>query len=81
MCAGLTHWQHPRFFAYFPTASTFEGMLGDLLASSTANPGFNVGVLPSFSPRSPTRVQPHPAVHGLVLPCAGRSQELDSPSV
>ncbi|KAI0313544.1 pyridoxal phosphate-dependent transferase [Amylostereum chailletii] len=38
---GLTHWQHPSFFAYFPTASTFEGMLGDLIASSTANPGFN----------------------------------------
>ncbi|KAH8114437.1 pyridoxal phosphate-dependent transferase [Phellopilus nigrolimitatus] len=39
---GLTIWQHPSFFAYFPTASTFEGMLGDLYASSTANPGFNV---------------------------------------
>jgi hypothetical protein len=38
----LTHWQHPSFFAYFPTASTFEGMLGDLLSSSTASPGFNV---------------------------------------
>lgn len=39
---GLTLWQHPSFFAYFPTACTFEGMLGDLYASSTANPGFNV---------------------------------------
>ncbi|KIM45051.1 hypothetical protein M413DRAFT_441699 [Hebeloma cylindrosporum] len=38
---GLTHWQHPSFFAYFPTACTFEGILGDLYASSTANPGFN----------------------------------------
>jgi hypothetical protein len=38
----LTHWQHPRFFAYFPTSSTFEAMLGDLLSSSTASPGFNV---------------------------------------
>ena len=43
---GLTHWQHPSFFAYFPTACTFEGILGDLYASSTANPGFNVCVLP-----------------------------------
>lgn len=41
---GLTHWQHPSFFAYFPTACTFEGILGDLYASSTANPGFNVSV-------------------------------------
>lgn len=39
---GLTHWQHPSFFAYFPTACTFEGMLGDLYASSATNPGFNV---------------------------------------
>lgn len=39
---GLTHWQHPSFFAYFPTACTFEGILADLYASSTANPGFNV---------------------------------------
>ncbi|PPQ89700.1 hypothetical protein CVT25_014101 [Psilocybe cyanescens] len=38
---GLTHWQHPSFFAYFPTACTFEGILGDLYASSTCNPGFN----------------------------------------
>ena len=36
------YWQHPSFFAYFPTASTFEAMLGDLLSSSTSNPGFNV---------------------------------------
>jgi aromatic-L-amino-acid decarboxylase len=39
---GFTHWQHPSFFAYFPTSSTFEGTLGDLLSTSTANPGFNV---------------------------------------
>lgn len=39
---GLTHWQHPSFFAYFPTAATFEGLLGDLYANSTMNPGFNV---------------------------------------
>ncbi|KAI9511567.1 pyridoxal phosphate-dependent transferase [Russula earlei] len=38
---GLTHWHHPSFFAYFPTANTFEGVLGDLLSSSTSNPGFN----------------------------------------
>jgi hypothetical protein len=39
---GLTHWQHPSFFAYFPTSSTFEGILAELYASSTSNPGFNV---------------------------------------
>ncbi|KIM41616.1 hypothetical protein M413DRAFT_445591 [Hebeloma cylindrosporum] len=38
---GLTHWQHPSFFAYFPAACTFEGILGDLYSSSITNPGFN----------------------------------------
>ncbi|KAF8893891.1 pyridoxal phosphate-dependent transferase [Infundibulicybe gibba] len=38
---GLTNWQHPSFFAYFPTACTFEGMLADLYSTSTCNPGFN----------------------------------------
>jgi hypothetical protein len=42
---GLTLWQHPSFFAYFPTASTFEGILGDLYANSVPNPGFNVRIL------------------------------------
>ncbi|KZT18495.1 hypothetical protein NEOLEDRAFT_1143320 [Neolentinus lepideus HHB14362 ss-1] len=44
---GLTHWQHPSFFAYFPTACTFEGILGDLYASSTSNPGFNWACSPA----------------------------------
>ncbi|TFK45883.1 hypothetical protein OE88DRAFT_1715176 [Heliocybe sulcata] len=44
---GLTHWQHPSFFAYFPTACTFEGMLGDLYASSATNPGFNWSCSPA----------------------------------
>ena len=39
---GLTHWQHPSFFGYFPTACTFEGMIADLYATSACNPGFNV---------------------------------------
>lgn len=38
---GITHWQHPNFYAYFPTANSFEGLLGDLYSSSVANPTFN----------------------------------------
>ncbi|KAJ3569602.1 hypothetical protein NP233_g4950 [Leucocoprinus birnbaumii] len=38
---GLTHWQHPSFFGFYPTACTFEGMIADLLVSSACNPGFN----------------------------------------
>ncbi|EJC97858.1 uncharacterized protein FOMMEDRAFT_171270 [Fomitiporia mediterranea MF3/22] len=38
---GLTVWQHPSYFAYFPVSATFEGTLGDLYASAIPNPGFN----------------------------------------
>ena len=30
---GLTHWQHPSFFAYFPANSAGPAVLGDLLSS------------------------------------------------
>jgi aromatic-L-amino-acid decarboxylase len=30
---GLTHWQHPRFFAYFPANASGPAVLGDLLSS------------------------------------------------
>ena len=30
---GVTHWQSPNFFAYFPSNSSEPGILGDLLSS------------------------------------------------
>jgi len=30
---GITHWQHPRFFGYFPSNGLFASVLGDLLSS------------------------------------------------
>jgi aromatic-L-amino-acid/L-tryptophan decarboxylase len=43
---GVTHWQSPNFFAYFPCNSSGPGILGDLLSS-----GFGVqGMLWSTSP-------------------------------
>ncbi|KAG8699549.1 hypothetical protein FRC08_005222 [Ceratobasidium sp. 394] len=44
---GITHWQHPAFYAYFPTANTFESVLADLLSSSVSNPGFNWACSPA----------------------------------
>jgi aromatic-L-amino-acid decarboxylase len=44
---GITHWQHPNFYAYFPANATFEGALADLYAASITNPGFNWSVSPS----------------------------------
>ncbi len=43
---GVTHWQSPNFFAYFPCNASGPGILGDLLSS-----GLNVqGMLWSTSP-------------------------------
>jgi aromatic-L-amino-acid decarboxylase len=43
---GITHWQHPSFFAYFPANASGPAILGDLLAS-----GLGVqGMLWSTSP-------------------------------
>ncbi|MFK7874387.1 MAG: aspartate aminotransferase family protein [Paracoccaceae bacterium] len=33
---GITHWQHPRFFAYFPANAAPPSMLADMLVSTIA---------------------------------------------
>ena len=33
LLAGLTHWQHPSFFGYFPSATSPASMLGDFLST------------------------------------------------
>jgi aromatic-L-amino-acid/L-tryptophan decarboxylase len=51
---GITHWQHPSFFAYFPGNSSGPSILGDLLAS-----GLGVqGMLWSTSPAA-TELETH----------------------
>lgn len=39
--AGITHWQSPNFFAYYPANSSFPGMLGDMLSSMFNVIGFS----------------------------------------
>ncbi len=31
---GVTHWQHPRYFAYFATSAAEEGVLAEMLAAA-----------------------------------------------
>ncbi|CAL1372720.1 unnamed protein product [Linum trigynum] len=38
---GITHWQHPSYFAYFPCSSSTAGILGELLAAGFGVVGFN----------------------------------------
>ena len=30
---GVTHWNHPRFFAYFPATNSYPSILGELLSA------------------------------------------------
>lgn len=31
---GITHWQHPKFFAYFPANTSFPSILGEMLTAT-----------------------------------------------
>jgi len=33
---GITHWQHPSFFAYFPANSSAPSVLGEMLTATLA---------------------------------------------
>lgn len=44
---GITHWQHPRFFAYFPANTSFPSILGELLTSAIAPQCMNWATSPS----------------------------------
>ena len=36
---GMTHWQHPRFFAYFPSNATPPSILADFLSATLSSQG------------------------------------------
>lgn len=38
---GITHWNHPRFFAYFPSNTSYASILGDLMASGLGAQGMS----------------------------------------
>ena len=46
---GMVHWQHPDFFAFFPAQVSAPALLGELLAGSVNQPGFNWMCSPAAS--------------------------------
>jgi aromatic-L-amino-acid decarboxylase len=46
---GLTHWQHPRFFGYFPANAPLPSVLGDLLSSGLGVLGLNWQASPALT--------------------------------
>ena len=42
---GVTHWHHPNFHAYFPTANSYPAICADILSDGIACIGFSwVGI-------------------------------------
>ncbi|EME85041.1 uncharacterized protein MYCFIDRAFT_207468 [Pseudocercospora fijiensis CIRAD86] len=38
---GITHWQHPKFMAFFSASSTYPGILGEMWSAALTAPAFN----------------------------------------
>lgn len=38
---NMVHWNHPRFFAYFPAGNSYPSILGDMLSSAIGSIGFS----------------------------------------
>ena len=38
---GLTHWQSPNFHAYYPTATSYPSIVGEMIASGFGVIGFS----------------------------------------
>lgn len=38
---GITHWNHPRYFAFFPAGNSFASFLGDMLSDGIGGIGFS----------------------------------------
>ncbi|XP_070560020.1 LOW QUALITY PROTEIN: aromatic-L-amino-acid decarboxylase-like [Ptychodera flava] len=44
---GITHWQHPRFHAYFPAGNSYPSILGDMLSDAIGCVGFSWAASPA----------------------------------
>ncbi len=67
---GLTHWQHPRFFGYFPCNGSLASVLGDFLSTG-------LGVLGLSWQSSPALSEVEEVVTGWLRQMAGLSDEWD----
>ena len=46
---GITHWQHPRFFGFFPSGGSLASVLGDMLSSGFGVIGLNWQASPALT--------------------------------
>ena len=50
---GVTHWQHPRFHAYFPAGNSYPSILADLLSTGLGIVGFSWAASPACTELEP----------------------------
>lgn len=72
---GMTHWQSPNFFAYFPANSSFPGILGEMLSAAFNIVGFSWRGCPAATDLETVRSQSLPQLTqqqpiASLLPCA-----------
>ena len=46
---GVTHWQHPRFHAYFPAGNSYPSILADMLGDAMGCNGFSWAASPVYT--------------------------------
>src|SRR5512133_4073466 len=46
---GITHWNHPSFFAYFPANTSYASILGDLVAAGLGAQGMSWQTSPAVT--------------------------------
>ena len=46
---GITHWQHPRFFGYFPSGASLASVLGDMMSTGLGVIGLNWQASPALT--------------------------------
>lgn len=46
---GMTHWQHPRFHAYFPAGNCFPSVLAGLISDALGCNGFSWAACPAYT--------------------------------
>lgn len=46
---GITHWNHPDYFAYFPANASLSSVLGDIISSGIGGIGLNWQSMPALT--------------------------------
>ncbi|OQV18280.1 Tyrosine decarboxylase [Hypsibius exemplaris] len=46
---GVTHWQHPRFHAYFPSGNSYPSIMADMLSDAIGSNGFSWAASPVYT--------------------------------